>query len=207
MSVPSAVVFDLGKVLLDFDFGIAAAKIAGRCRLTAPQILQTLNQSPLLHRYESGLMTDEEFAVEVCSICAFSGTLDEFYKAFSDIFTEIRPMTALHDALQANRIPTCIFSNTNGLAIGHIRRRYPFFAHFDHYILSYEQGVMKPDPAIYAVVERALGLSGEAIVYLDDRAENVEGGLARGWRALLHETPEKTIPALAQLGLPVGANS
>jgi HAD superfamily hydrolase (TIGR01509 family) len=207
MSVPSAVVFDLGKVLVDFDFGIAAGKIAGRSRLTASQILKTLNQSPLLHRYESGLMTDEEFAVEVCSTCAFSGTLDEFYEAFSDIFTEIRPMTALHDALRVNRIPTCIFSNTNGLAIGHIRRRYPFFAHFDHYILSYEQGVMKPDPAIYAAVERVLGLTGEAIVYLDDRAENVEGGLARGWRALLHETPEKTIPALAQLGLPVRANS
>jgi HAD superfamily hydrolase (TIGR01509 family) len=207
MSIPSAVVFDLGKVLLDFDFGIAAAKIAGRSRLTAPQVLQTLNQSPLLHRLESGQMTDEEFAVEVCSTCAFSGTLDEFYDAFADIFTEIRPMTALNGALRANRVPTCIFSNTNGLAIGHIRQRFPFFAQFDHYILSYEQGVMKPDAAIYAAVERALGLGGEAIVYLDDRAENVEGGLARGWRALLHETPEKTLPALAQLGLPVGTNS
>jgi FMN phosphatase YigB (HAD superfamily) len=207
MSVPSAVVFDLGKVLVDFDFGIAAAKIAGRSQLTASQILKMLNQSPLLHRYESGLMTDEEFAVEVCSTCAFSGTLDEFYGAFADIFTEIRPMTALHDALRVNRIPTCIFSNTNGLAIGHIRQRYPFFTHFDHYILSYEQGVMKPAAAIYAAVERVLGLTGEAIVYLDDRAENVEGGLARGWRAVLHETPEKTISALAQLGLPVRANS
>jgi HAD superfamily hydrolase (TIGR01509 family) len=63
---------------------------------------------------------------------------------------------------------------------------------------------MKPDAAIYAAVERALGLTGEAIVYLDDRGENVEGGLVRGWRALLHETPEKTIPTLGQWGLPVG---
>jgi glucose-1-phosphatase len=207
MSVPSAVVFDLGKVLLDFDFGIAAARIARRSKITAPQVLETLNQSPLLHRYESGLMSDEAFAVEVCSTCAFSGTLDEFYEAFSDIFTEIRPMTALHGALRANRIPTCVFSNTNGLAIDHIRRRFPFFAHFDHYVLSYEQGVMKPEAAIYAAVERALGLAGEAIVYVDDRAENVEGGLARGWRALLHETPEKTIPTLGQWGLPVVASS
>jgi putative hydrolase of the HAD superfamily len=206
MSVPSAVVFDLGKVLLDFDYGIAADKIARRGKLTAPQTLKVLIESPLLYRFETGLMSNEQFADEVCAACGFSGTLDEFYEAFADIFSEIRPMTALQAAFRAHRVPTCIFSNTNGLAIGHIRRRYPFFAHFDHYILSYEQGVMKPDAAIYAVVERALGLAGEAIVYLDDRPENVEGGLALGWRALLHETPEKTIPTLRQWGLPVGSS-
>ncbi len=207
VSVPSAVVFDLGKVLLDFDFGIAAAKLARKSKLTATEVMQTFNQSSLLHRYESGQMTREEFAVEVCTTCAFSGTMDEYYDLFSDIFTEICPMTALHATLRAHNITTCIFSNTNDLAIGHIRRRYPFFANFDHYILSYEQGVMKPGAAIYEAVERALGLAGEAIVYLDDRAENVEGGLARGWRAILHEKPETTIQALAQMGLPVPANS
>jgi putative hydrolase of the HAD superfamily len=207
MSVPSAVVFDLGKVLLDFDYGIAAAKIARRSKLTAPQVLHTLVHSPLLGRFETGLMSNEQFAGEVCTACGFSGTLDEFHELFADIFTEIRPMTALHAALRANHIPTCIFSNTNGLAIDHIRRRFPFFAHFDHYILSYELGAMKPDAASYAAVERALGLTGKSIVYLDDRAENVDGGLARDWRALLHESPDKTITTLRQWGLPVGTNS
>jgi HAD superfamily hydrolase (TIGR01509 family) len=207
MSVPSAVVFDLGKVLLEFDYGIAAAKIARRAKVPAAEVFQTLVHSPLLGRFETGLLSNEQFAGEVCAACGFSGTLDEFYEAFSDIFSEIKPMTSLQAALRTNRIPTCVFSNTNGLAIDHIRLRYPFFANFDHYILSYELRAMKPDAPSYAAVERALGLTGAAIVYLDDRAENVQGGLARGWRALLHESPEKTIPALLQLGLPVRANS
>jgi glucose-1-phosphatase len=151
-------------------------------------------------------MTDEQFAVEVCSICGFSGTLNEFHDAFADIFSEIKPMTAMLGALRANGIPTRLFSNTNGVAVGHIRRRFPFFSQFDHYILSYQEGAMKPAAEIYSAVERAVGQTGDAIVYLDDRAENVQGGLARGWRALLHETPEKTIPALRQMGLPVGPN-
>jgi HAD superfamily hydrolase (TIGR01509 family) len=96
---------------------------------------------------------------------------------------EIKPMIALQAALRADGIPTYIFSNTNGIAIGHIRRRFPFFSRFDGYILSYEVGAMKPSEKIYAAVERATGHAGEAIVYLDDRAENVEGragpGLAR----------------------------
>jgi glucose-1-phosphatase len=207
MSAPSVVVFDLGKVLVDFDYGIAAANIARRSKLTPQQVRKTLDLAPSLARFESGLMTNEQFAAEVCASCGFSGTLDEFHEAFADIFTEIKPMTAIQAALRANHIPTCIFSNTNGLAVDHIRRRFPFFSQFDNYVLSYEQGAMKPDGKIYAAVERATGHAGEAILYLDDRAENVQGGLARGWRALLHETPEKTIAAMRQMGLPVGSNS
>ncbi|HEY3864017.1 MAG TPA: HAD family phosphatase [Verrucomicrobiae bacterium] len=203
MNVPAVVVFDLGKVLVDFDYSIAAAKIAPRARLNAEQVRKAMDHSPLLYRFETGLMTNEEFSAEVCSLCGFSGTVDEFVGAFADIFSEIKPMTAMQAALRASGIPTCIFSNTNGLAISHIRERFPFFGRFDNYILSYQEGSMKPDARIYAAVERAAGHAGAAIAYLDDRPENIETGLARGWRALLHETPEKTIPALRKMGLPV----
>jgi FMN phosphatase YigB (HAD superfamily) len=203
MSVPSVVAFDLGRVLLDFDYGIVAARIARRGQASVEQVRQLLDHSPLLRRLESGRMTSEQFAVEVCATCGFSGTVDEFYAAFGDIFVEIPPMTALQAALRSRGFPTYIFSNTNGIAIGHIRRRFPFFANFDGYVLSYEQGACKPEPEIYAALERMAGKEGGAILYLDDRAENVQAGLARGWRALLHETPEKTIPLVRGLGLPV----
>jgi putative hydrolase of the HAD superfamily len=205
-NVPSVVVFDLGKVLLDFDYEIAARKISSRGTVTLGQARQLMESSPLATRFESGLMTNEQFAVEVCSACGFSGTLNDFYAAFADIFWEIKPMIAMQAALRAGGIPTYIFSNTNDIAIAHIRRRYPFFAHFDGYVLSYEQGDRKPDSKIYAALERMAGRTGGAILYLDDRAENVQAGLDRGWRALVHETPKKTIPALRNLGLPVALN-
>jgi glucose-1-phosphatase len=207
MKESPVVVFDLGKVLLDFDYSIAAAKIASRSRLTPARVRHLLDHSPLLYRFETGPMTAEQFYAEVCSACGFSGTLADFCGAFADIFSEIKPMTALQAALRSHQVPTFIFSNTNTIAIHHIRARFPFFAHFDGYVLSYEHGAMKPDAKLYAVVERLTGRTGQAIVYLDDRAENVEAGLARGWRALLHQTPEQTIPALRQLGLPVDLNS
>ena len=205
MSLPEVVVFDLGKVLLDFDYGIAAAKIARQSRFTPDQVRQLLDHSPLLYRFETGLLTNEQFYGEVCAACGYSGTLDAFCGTFADIFFEIRPMTAMHAALRARGIPTYIFSNTNGIAIAHIRKNFPFFANFDAYIYSYEHGAMKPDARIYEVVERISGRHGGQIVYLDDRLENFEAARARGWRALLHKTPEETIPALRQLGLPVDA--
>jgi glucose-1-phosphatase len=201
-----AVVFDLGKVLLDFDYGIAAAKLSARSRFTPAQVRQLLDHSPLLYRFETGPMSEEAFYAEVCAKSGFSGSLIEFCQAFADIFSEIKLMTAMQASLRVRQIPTFIFSNTNSIAVRHIREKFPFFAHFDGYVFSYEEGAMKPDPKIYAVVERLTGQTGENIVYLDDRAENVEGGLARGWRALLHQTPEQTIKVLRRWGLPVGVN-
>jgi 2-haloacid dehalogenase len=207
MTVPSVVVFDLGKVLVEFDYSIVAGKIAQRSRLTLPQMRELLDHSPLLFRYETGLMNRQEFFGEVCAACGFSGKLDEFCAAFADIFSEIKPMTDMQAALRAGGVPTFIFSNTNDIAAEHIRARFPFFSRFDGYVLSYEHGAMKPSARIYEVVEAQTGQKGPAIVYLDDRAENVEAGAARGWQAILHETPDKTISALRRLGLPVDLNS
>ncbi|HUD49687.1 MAG TPA: HAD family phosphatase [Candidatus Baltobacteraceae bacterium] len=203
MSVPKVVVFDLGKVLVDFDYGVSAAKIASQSRFTAQQVRHLLDHSPLLYRFETGLLTNEQFYGEVCAACGFSGTLDDFCGTFADIFSEIKPMTAMQAALRAHGVPTYIFSNTNGIAVAHIRKTFPFFTNFDAYIYSYEHGSMKPDAKIYETVERVTGRTGAQIVYLDDRLENFQAGLNRGWRALLHKTPEETIAALRQFGLPV----
>ena len=204
---PAVVVFDLGKVLVDFDYSIAAGKIAQRSRVEKAEVQKFLDASPLLHRFETGLMTRQDLYGEVCATCGFSGSLDEFCAQFADIFSEIKPMIALHGALRAGKVPTYIFSNTNEIAEAHIRRRFPFFSNFDGYILSYQHGAMKPAAKIYEVVERQTGQTGASILYLDDRAENIEAGRARGWKALLHETPKKTISALRGLGLPVDVRS
>jgi HAD superfamily hydrolase (TIGR01509 family) len=196
------VVFDLGKVLVDFDYGIAARKIAARGTVPMLELAKFLMHSPLLfYRYETGLMTDEQFYHELCQASGFSGTFEEFSSCFADIFTPIEPMVELQAALRARGLPAYIFSNTNGLAISHIRRNFPFFSNFDGYILSYQHGAMKPDARLYEVVERETGRRGGEILYLDDRPENIEAGAARGWQVILQETPEKTRAAITALGL------
>jgi HAD superfamily hydrolase (TIGR01509 family) len=110
-------------------------------------------------------------------------------------------MIELHAALRRRGIPTYIFSNTNDLAVEHIRRNFPFFKHFDGYILSYQICAMKPDAKIYEALEKLAGRHGADIVYLDDRPENAAAGAARGWRAILHESPEKSRAAVEKFGL------
>ena len=164
MKIPEAVVFDLGKVLVDFDYNIAARKIASRGKMSAGEVQRFIDHSPLLFRYETGLMTKENFFSEICAATGFCGEFDEFANHFADIFSPIEPMIEWQRTLQQKGIPTYIFSNTNDLAVEHIRRQFPFFGNFDGYILSFEHGAMKPDAKLYEVVERKTGRRGADIL-------------------------------------------
>jgi FMN phosphatase YigB (HAD superfamily) len=194
-------IFDLGKVLVDFDYTIAARKIAARSIRAPADLHAFLGSSPLLVEYESGRLTRQEFYQAVSNAIGFRGDLAEFGSFFADIFSEMPEMTALHAELRRRGFKTYIFSNTNDLAIEHVRRNFPFFANFDGYIFSYEVGAMKPQPEIYAAMEKMCGRTGPELIYLDDRAENIAAGTARGWRTILHESPAKTRQALSSLML------
>lgn len=195
------IVFDLGKTLVDFDYAIAANRIAPRCKPSADPAKFFSNHAALLTSYELGLLSTTEFFDQVKAASGFCGTQSEFSEAFADIFTAIQPMIDLHAELRAKKLATYILSNTNDLAIDHIRRKFPFFNDFDGYIFSYEHGFMKPAAKLYEIVEQASGRPAREIVFLDDRPENVEAGAARGWKAILHEEPIKTRQALQKLGV------
>jgi len=192
-------------VLLDFDYDIAIRRLLPRVRISLAELHALLNQSSLLFEYEAGLIGTSEFFARVQAASGYQGSLADFGAVFADIFREIAPMTALHSALRRRGIPTYIFSNTNELAIGHIRRQFPFFGQFDGYVLSYEHLAMKPAPVIYEAVERLAGRRGPDLLYLDDRRENVAAAAQRGWRAILHENPIQSCAAVAAAGLLAGS--
>ena len=193
-------IFDLGKVLVDFDYSIAERKIAARSAI-APEALHTfLGSSPLLVDYESGRLTRQKFYEAIRDAVGFRGDLTEFSGYFADIFAEMPGTIALHAELRQRGFKTYIFSNTNDLAIEHVRRNFPFFKNFDGYIYSHEVGAMKPNALIYDAMEKLCGRRGADLIYIDDRAENIAAGAVRGWLAILHESPEKTRWALANFG-------
>lgn len=201
MIIPKAVVFDLGKVLVDFDYSIAARRIAARGKMILLEIAAYINQSPLFAEYELGHVTTQQFYDEIRKVTGFRGDLAEFSGCFADIFTAIEPMVQLQAELQQRGMPAYAFSNTNELAVEHIRRTFPFYSRFDGCILSYEHDAMKPDARLYEVVEGQSGRRDAEILYLDDRPENIAAGAARGWQVILQESPEKSRAAVQELGL------
>lgn len=194
-------IFDLGKVLVDFDYSIAAKKVAARSTKSLKDLHSFLSNSPLLVEFECGRLTRAQFYEAVRDAAGFQGGLDEFAGYFADIFTEMPGTIALQAELRQRGLKTYIFSNTNDLAVEYIRAKFPFFSNFNGYILSYEIGGMKPHSKIYEAMEAMTGRRGADLVYMDDRPENIDAGAARGWRAILHESSEKTRDTLKAWGL------
>ncbi len=200
MSKPEVVVFDLGKVLVDFDYSLVAHRLKARSTADIGAVAARLDQSTLLVEYETGRITTDQFFGQIQKLTGYSGTLDEFAVAFGDIFSPIHEMIGWQARLKSRGIPTFIFSNTNELAIRHITGAFPFFSGFDQYIYSHEVGAMKPDSKIYEAVETATNRTGKQILYIDDKAENIEGGRSRGWHTIHHVTTKETLAQAAAHG-------
>lgn len=192
--IPKAVVFDLGKVLLNFDYGLAAQTLAPLTRTDAVTIRRLIDQSPLLYEFETGLISCDQLIAAFTQESGYRGDVKTFRAAFGDIFSEIPPMVELHRQLHTRGIPTHVLSNTNEIAVEWVQKRFPFFAHFNSYIYSHEVRAMKPAAAIYEALERSAGFAGADLLYIDDRPENIDAAIERGWQSLLHHDPAVTIP-------------
>jgi len=149
MANPEVVVFDLGKVLVDFDYSLVTKRLQTHAPAVTGSAPPRLDQSPLLVEYETGRITTSEFFQRVKALTGYTGVLDDFAVDFGDIFFAIEEMIAWQISLRERGVPTFIFSNTNELAVRHIRSKFPFFGGFDAYIYSHEVGAMKPAAEIY----------------------------------------------------------
>ena len=193
MDKPETVVFDLGKVLVDFDYDIAIRRFAEQSDVSLEAIRQLVATSPLQNEFEKGRISTEEFFEAVNQGAGFRGSLEDFVEIFADIFSPMELMIGFHGELIRKGIPTCVFSNTNEIATRHIRERFPFFSRFDQFVLSHEHGAMKPEAALYEVVEEQTGRAGGELLYIDDLPENVETGRVRGWQVIQQKNEQFTI--------------
>jgi putative hydrolase of the HAD superfamily len=106
-------------------------------------------------------------------------------------------MLALARRLRAAGVRTALLSNTWGGAEGHDQAELEDL--FDTVVLSHEVGMRKPEPAIYALAARRLGIPPEACVVVDDLITNVLGARAAGMHAILHEADASTVAELERL--------
>lgn len=204
MEIPKAVVFDLGKVLLEFDFQIFAKRLAAESDLGATEIMERVVNSSVLVEYEYGRTSSERFYDQVKAISGFRGNYSSFELIFGEIFKEIPEMVGLHSRLKESGLPTFIFSNTNDIAVRIIRQQFEFFGGFSDYVLSFEHFSMKPDSELYQVVEKVTGLNGADLVFMDDKEENIHAAIQRGWKGIVHVNPGETEAALRNFGLKFG---
>lgn len=173
-----AFLFDIGNVLVHFDFREAAQKFAQQSDATAEEVLQML--SPFKDDLESGRLSDADFITQAMTRIGFRDTREEFTHIWSDIFSANPPILELVQQLVGTH-PLYLFSNTSGLHKDWLFERFKIFSLFDDGIYSFEAGCMKPHEEFYQEAIRRFGLSPSETIYIDDLQENIATGQRLGF--------------------------
>jgi glucose-1-phosphatase len=186
-----AIIFDLGKVLIHFDFTRGYRALEGLCPYTALEIPGRIWGTGLVERFETGLVEPREFVEQFSRILDLPVDYDRFCEIWSCIFGDTLIPESLLEALAA-RYRLLLLSNTNALHFAMLRVTYGhLLRHFHDLILSYEVRAIKPQPAIYrAALERAGCLPGECF-YTDDIADYVAAARQMGIDAVQFESREQ----------------
>jgi len=176
-----AVVFDIGRVLIDwqpeafYDRTIGADR---RAALFSEVDLHGMNRTV-------DLGVDIETAVEglAAQHPGWAAEIRLWNSHWLEMASpEISGTPDLLKAVKATGIPVFALTNFGTATFARATEAYPFFALFDRSYVSAHLNLMKPDPAIYEVVERDSGIAPDRLIFTDDSLPNIEAAAARGWK-------------------------
>ncbi len=205
MSEIRLIISDFGGVICTFDYRIFCERLAQRVGRTVEQVLVAGFGDHLQEDFEIGRLSGRAYHRSVMARLQTDVPYEEFAPMYGAIFTLIPETCALLRRLHA-RYPLYLLSDTNEIHFGYVREAVEVLGLFDEFIVSYQVGVMKPDPRIYQEALRRSGLPAEACVFVDDRPANVEGATRVGMHAFRFESPIQLAEELACLGVVLPGN-
>ncbi len=196
--------FDLGMVLLHFDFSVAARRLDELTGLDGWDILfATLaTTNPICEAVETGRMTAEEMYQWVCEKFGMTLSREDFEAAHSDIFTPIPQTWELVRELKREGYRVGILSNICETHWEFCRWKWSeLFELFDVPLGSFELGARKPGGEVYTLAATRAGVKPEEIIFFDDRPDNVAGATAVGYRAHIFTTADDARDTLREWGV------
>ena len=198
-----AILFDLGKVLIDFNFETGVQALHSACSISRTHLDQVLWDADWIQRYERGEISTSEFYNYLCETADLSMDLPAFCETWSSVFLPDLIVSEELLRILKTKYPLILVSNTNEAHIDFVRSNYRVLEYFDHHIYSYEVGSLKPDRKIF---EEAIKISGHpagALFFTDDRPENISAAAQLGMRAHQFKTEPQLVAALQEAGIEV----
>ena len=195
-----AVLFDIGNVLIEWQPERFFDRVIGTDRRAA-----FFAEVPILamnDRVDAG----EDFSDAIADMIATHPNWEPELALWRDRWIEMASPAIDHSvrllrALRRAGHSVYALSNFGVQTFEIALREYPFLDEFDRRYISAQLHLMKPDAAIYAHVEADCGLAPEALLFTDDRPENIAAAKARGWQTHLFDGPEGWAARLIDDGL------
>ena len=195
------IMFDLGGVIIDLDYqqtAIPLAKMAGK---SVDQLGDLLETSDILKLFEVGAISEQKFREEVCSLLGISCEPKVFDQIWNALLGEISIKRM--KALKKINIPKLILSNTNPIherTFNGILKDQHGYASLNEVVdkvyFSHEVKMRKPNADIYEMVLNDQKICPEEILFIDDRADNIQGAKDAGIHTFQNQSIDDWISLL-----------
>lgn len=194
------IIFDLGNVLLDWSPRYLYSKIF-QDEDQIDWFLDNVCTDDWIRELDGGKPFAEGVAERSRLYPQFADQIEAFDKRWQEtlrgeIAGSVRLLEELHDA----GAPIYALTNFSAEKYRETRPRYGFFSRFTGLVVSGEEGLMKPDPAIYRLLLQRFGLRAEECLFIDDRPANVAAAQELGIAAVRFEEPDQLEAALKSYG-------
>lgn len=197
----STVVFDVGKVLFEWDLRHLYAKL-----IADPDELEyfvTHVVTPQWHfQHDAGRALGEMVPELIADFPQYQKLIEAYATRFNETIPGPVPGSLeIIRELTARDIPLFAITNFGAEFWDMFRPTQPIFDHFSDIVFSGVEKVIKPDPAIYALALRRFGLSWGEAIFVDDNIDNVIAARANGFAAHHFQDAISLRAELTDLGL------
>jgi len=184
MSAPvEAVVFDVGRVLVQWDMRHLLRKLTGDEDRVEWLFRNVVSEEWHL-QHDAGRELEQLVAERKAEFPDCADVIDAYATRFPETIPGLVPGTPeLVERLSGRGVPLYALTNFAAIFWDQYRPTEPLFDHFRDIVVSGVEKLAKPDPAIYRLAERRFGHAPGAMLFIDDNPANVEGARACGWQA------------------------
>lgn len=195
-----AVVFDIGNVLIEWNPERMYDRVIGAARREA--LFAAVDLHGMNVRVDAGANWAEEVRALAAAHPDHAGDIMLWHDRWIEMASPVIPRSVrLMEALQRKGVPVFALTNFGVQTFDYAVTQYPFLGRFDRAFVSGVLRASKPEARIYEIVEEESGLRGEALIFADDRPENIAAAEARGWKGHVFTTPEGWAARLVAEGL------
>jgi epoxide hydrolase-like predicted phosphatase len=191
------IIFDLGDVILNIDVPIASLSFAKLSGLEQAQILQLFKENDLFRKFETGHLDEPGFRNFIRHLLSFPDWTDEMIDtAWNSLLLDLPPARVELLKTLAKKYRLFLLSNTSSIHITEVNKILEASTGvkklddlFEKVFVSYEMGLMYPDPGIYQQVLDEAGLIAEETLFLDDNLDNIKGADTLGIQTIHVQKP------------------
>jgi FMN phosphatase YigB (HAD superfamily) len=199
-----ALLFDLGKVLIDFNFETGVQALHASCSISRDRFEEVLWDETWIRSYERGEISTVQFHEYLCKTANLDMPLPHFRETWSSVFLPDLMVSEELLAALKRKYPLILVSNTNEAHFEFVRSKYRVVDYFEQHVLSYEVGSLKPDRKIFEYAIAAANRPAEALFFIDDREENIIAAGQLGIKAHQFKSETGLVAALLDAGIEIG---